>query len=119
MAALNWKINSLDCYPTEDGEVDVVVNAHWSLTAEDFFGGEPVTGYVYGSQGITLDADEPFIPFAQLTEAQVIAWVKKAMGEETVAAHEANVLQQIEDQKNPKVVSLPPPWVVAEPAPVV
>lgn len=33
------------------------------------------------------------------------------MSEETVAAHEANVLQQIEDQKNPKVVTPPLPWV--------
>lgn len=114
MTELNWKINSLDCYPTEDGEVDVVVNAHWSLTAEDFFGGEPVTGYVYGSQGITLDADEPFIPFAQLTEAQVVAWVKKAMGDEAVLQYETNVVQQIEDKKNPKVITPALPWASVE-----
>jgi len=105
-----WKINQLDCYPTEDGEVDVVFTAHWSLTAEDTFGGEPVTGYVYGSQGLVHDASGPFTPYADLTEDQVIGWVKEAMGDATVLAHESAVVQQIQDKKNPPVISPPLPW---------
>ena len=111
MTILNtWNVVQMDAYPTEDGEVDVVFNVHWTLTGEQTVGGEPVTGYVYSSQAITLDADEPFVPFAQLTEELVLNWVKAAMGTETIAAHEANVLQQIEDKKNPKVVTPPLPW---------
>ena len=109
MTVPTWKINSLDAYPDVDGEVDVVFTAHWNLTATD---GE-YSGRVYGSQGITHDASEPFTPYTSLTEDQVVGWVKAAMGEETVAAHEANVLQQIEDQKNPKVVTPPLPWNTA------
>ena len=107
---MEWNIVQLDCYPEVDGKQDVVFTAHWNLTAEDFFGAEPITGYVYGSVGLTLDPEAPYTPYAELTKEQVVGWVKEALGEETVAASEANVLQQIEDQKNPKVISPALPW---------
>ena len=107
---MEWNIVQLDCYPEKDGETDVVFTAHWNLTATEVVGEETYTGYVYGSVGVTLDAEAPFTPYAQLTKEQVVGWVKDALGEETVAAHEAAVLQQIEDQKNPKVVSFALPW---------
>jgi hypothetical protein len=55
-------------------------------------------GSVYGSVGVTLDPDAPFTPYASLTQAQVVGWVQDALGEEQVAAYEANVAQQISDQ---------------------
>ena len=106
MTEINWNISQLDCYPEKDGETDVVFTAHWDLTATE---GE-YSGRVYGSVGLTLDAEAPFTPYNQLTKDQVIGWVKDAMGAETVAAHEAAVAQQIEDQINPKVVTPPLPW---------
>jgi len=48
-----------------------------------------------------------------LTEEQVIGWVQAAMGAEQVAALEANVAKQIEDQINPPVVTPPLPWAPA------
>lgn len=108
MTEIKWNINALDCYPEYQGEKDCVFTAHWDLTATE---GE-YSGRVYGSVGLTLDAEAPFTPYNQLTKDQVIGWVKDAMGAETVAAHEANVLQQIENQKNPPVVSPKLPWVV-------
>lgn len=107
---MEWNIVQLDCYPEKDGETDVVFTAHWNLTATEVVGEETYTGYAYGSVGVTLDADAPFTPYAQLTKEQVVGWVKSSLGEEAVAAHEAAVLQQIEDQKNPKVVSPALPW---------
>ena len=103
---MNWDIVQLDCYPELDGKTDVVFTAHWTLTATE----NDYTGSVYGSIGLTLDPEEPYTEYANLTKDQVVGWVKAAMGEETVAAHEANVLQQIEDQKNPKVISPALPW---------
>ena len=103
---MNWNIVQLDCYPELDGKTDVVFTAHWTLTATE----DTYTGSVYGSIGLTLDPEEPYTEYANLTKDQVVGWVKEAMGEETVAAHEAAVLQQIEDQKNPKVISPALPW---------
>ena len=101
-----WAVVQMDAYPEADGETDVVFNVHWTLTGTD---GE-YTGSVYGSQAVTLDSGAPFTPCDELTEAQVIGWVQDSMGEEQVAAYEANVAQQIEDQINPPVVTPPLPW---------
>lgn len=103
---MEWNIVQLDCYPEFEGKNDVVFTAHWNLTAVD---GE-YNGYVYGSVGLTLDPEAPYTLYNELTKEQVVGWVKDALGEETVAAHESAVLQQIEDQKNPKVVSPALPW---------
>lgn len=102
----NWTIAQLDCYPEYEGRTDVVFTAHWRCDGTD---GEH-TGGVYGSVGLTLDPDAPFTPFADLTEAQVVGWVKDALGEEQVAAYEANIDKQIADQINPPVVNPPLPW---------
>ena len=110
MAITNtWSVVQMDAYPEADGETDVVFNVHWTLTGVD---GE-YTGSVYGSQAVSLDPEAPFIPYADLTEAQVIAWVQDAMGAEQVAAYEANVAQQIANQINPPVVTPPLPWVAS------
>jgi len=103
-----WNPTQLDCYPDVDGEVDVVFVVHWECTATE---GE-YSGRVYSTVGVTLDAESPFVPYDQLTKEQVVGWVQEALGPETVAATEAAVLQQIEDQKNPPVISPPLPWSV-------
>lgn len=101
-----WSIAQLDCYPEHEGHSDVVFTAHWWLNGVD---GE-YAGSVYGTVGLTLDPDAPFTPFADLTEAMVIGWVKDALGEEAVAAYEANVAQQIANAINPPVVTPALPW---------
>ena len=107
---MEWIINQMDCYPDVDGDVDVVFTVHYGCKAEEVVGEETYTGYVYGTVGVTHDAESQFIPYASLTKEVVVGWVKEALGEETVAATEAAVAQQIEDQKNPKVVSPALPW---------
>lgn len=107
MAITNtWSVVSMDCYPELDGETDVVFTVHWTLNGTD----GTYAGSVYGSVGVTLDPDAPFTPYASLTQAQVVGWVQDALGEEQVAAYEANVAQQISDQVDPPVVTPPLPW---------
>ena len=106
MATITWNIVAMDCYPEIDGKQDVVFTCHWNLTAID---GE-YSGYIYGSVGVNLDPSAPYTPYADLTQDQVVGWVKEALGAEQVAAYEANVAAQIEQQKNPTVVTPPLPW---------
>lgn len=101
-----WNIQQLDCYPELDGDTDVVFTVHWQLNGTD----GTYNGSVYGSVGVTLDEGSAFTPYDQLTQAQVIGWVKDALGEEAVTGYEANVAQQIADQINPPVVSPALPW---------
>ena len=69
-----------------------VTTVHYNVTKVD---GE-FTASTYGTIG--YEAGTPTTPFASLTEAQVIAWVKDKLGEATV---EAALAAQIEAQKNP------------------
>lgn len=102
----NWTVAQLDAYPTYENHTDVVFTVHWRM---DGTGGEHTAG-VYGSVGLTLDPEADFTPYADLTEAQVIGWVKDALGEEQVAGYEANVAAQIDALVNPPVVTPPLPW---------
>ena len=107
MAITNtWAVQQLNAYPELDGQADVVFSVHWQLNGTD----GTYNGSVYGSVGVTLDEGASFVPYADLTQAQVIGWVQSALGEEQVTAYEANVAQQIENQINPPVVTPPLPW---------
>jgi hypothetical protein len=77
----------------------VVSTIHWVATqTEDTF-----TASAYGSLGVPAKdpSDPTFIPFESLTEAEVKQWVLDTMGEEQVAALQANLDGQIEAQKHP------------------
>lgn len=114
MAVTNvWNVTQMDCYPEYEGEPDVVFTVHWTLTGTQ----DQYTGYVYGTVGVTLDPESPFTPYADLTLDQVVGWVQDALGAEQVAAYEANVAAQIENQINPTVVTPPLPWSQTEEQP--
>ena len=102
-----WSFPTLTAYPTYESETDVVFTVHWVLSGTDGNGHE---GSAYGTVGVTYEAGAPFTPYAQLTEDQVQAWVTTALGPEQVAALEANIAAQIQEQITPTVVNLPPPW---------
>lgn len=102
----NWTVAQLDAYPTYENHTDVVFTVHWRMDGTD---GEHTAG-VYGSVGLTLDPEADFTPYADLTEAQVVGWVKDALGEEQVAGYEDNVAAQIDALVNPPVVTPPLPW---------
>jgi hypothetical protein len=80
-----------------------VTTVHYNVTKVD---GE-FTASTYGTIG--YEAGTPTTPFASLTEAQVIAWVKDKLGEATV---EAALAAQIEAKKNP-VSASGLPWAAA------
>jgi hypothetical protein len=102
-----WLVEQMEAYPQKDGFNDVVFTVHWRVNGAD---GQYVST-VYGSQGVTLDPDATFTPYADLTKEQVIDWVKDAMGQGQVAAIEDNLAGMIANQINPPVVTPPLPWV--------
>ena len=108
----NWQVVQMDCYPDVDGEKDVVFTVHWTLTGTETEGENTYTGSVYGSVGVTLDAESPFTPYDQLTEQQVLGWVWESGVDKD--ASEANVAQQIANQINPPVVTPPLPWATPQ-----
>lgn len=90
-----WTIANLERNSTDNG----VVVAHWRCTAED---GEYSAG-VYGTVGFEPDpTSEGFVPFDKLTEADVIEWVKGSLDVEAI---ETQLAAQIEQQKEPPIVT--------------
>jgi hypothetical protein len=107
MITNTWNIVALNCKLDVNGMLDYVVVAHWTLSATD----GTYTGSVYGTASFEVDPDKPnYVPYADLTLDQVVAWTKDALGEEQVASYEANVASQIEAQINPTIVTPPLPW---------
>ena len=71
---------------------NVVTTAHWNASVVD----GDYSARAYGSQSFTRDADSPtLVAYADLTEATVVGWLTLDEG------LEANLLAQIEEQKNP------------------
>jgi hypothetical protein len=62
---------------------------------------ETYTASTYGTVGYTQES-ETFIPFADLTEATVVGWVKESLGEDTV---QDALASQIEAQKAPASIA--------------
>ena len=88
-----WTIAQLERNTADD----FVVTVHYRVTAVD----DTYTASTYGTVGYTQES-ETFIPFADLTEATVVGWVKESLGEDTV---EAALASQIEAQKAPVTVA--------------
>jgi len=92
---VTWKIDNLD-RQVSDG---LVTTAHWRVDAVD---GEHTAG-AYGSVGFTRG--DSFVPFEQLTETQVINWVKSQLEIEQI---ETALAQIIAEQKSPsKIAGVP------------
>jgi len=103
-----WIIERLLVKPTEGSLTDVVITADWRCNGTD----ETYSGTCYGSCSFAPPSGE-FTPYEDLTQEQVLGWCY-ANGVDQ-AAIEANVTQQINDQINPPVVTLPLPWVPVPP----
>ena len=91
----NWKISALD-HKTSNG---FVTTAHWSCVGTD----GDTSDSVYATASWT---GEPTVAYADLTEAQVLAWVWESVDK---AATEAAVAAKVEALKNP-VSASGVPW---------
>ena len=112
--SINWIIKQLLVQKTEESLSDVVITANWSCRGSDGAFSAALTGCVSFAP-----PSGDFTPYDQLTEAQVLGWCwDNGVDKATI---EASVEQQIVEQANAPVVSLPRPWspVVAVDGPVI
>ena len=102
-----WTVSSMERTLTdsESGLTDIVVTLHWQLTDSD---GDH-HGRCYGTVGLEASDADSFTAYADISEADAIAWAKAALGDEQVTAYEASVASQIELSKNP-VSAAGVPW---------
>ena len=100
----NWKINALDAKITEGDNSNVIYTVHWTLIATDDTG--EYTASSIGTLDVTYDPDN-FIPYADLTKADVVGWLEAGLDVETI---KANLDNQIELKINPVDETLRPDW---------
>ena len=96
MTTFSWNIVNLE-RETDDG---YVFTAHYTIKAEDC----TCTASAYGSLG--LERPETLVPFAQLTEAIVVGWVKDKLNVEEIE----DSLQTQLDEKSAPTTATGLPW---------
>ena len=118
-----WSVVQMDCYPEQDGNANVVFNVHWRVRGYD---GE-YDASAPGCTSVSLDRDAEFTPFANLTQDEVIGWVKASLDASAALAadqppsrgsssrqsatdYEHLLAQMIADQRTPAVISPALPW---------
>lgn len=107
-----WKITGLKTKNVSDDKPSAVVQTYWQKIGTDDDGNE---GTFSGATPFTvdpLDDSGPFIPFSELTEDDVLDWIKTIV----VGSYEEHVngqiAKQIEDKISP-IVESDLPWAPA------
>ena len=97
-------IATLTCYADIKGDVNVVFTINWSL-----FGNEDtLNASLLCATNVPYVAGQPFIPYADLTQEQVLAWIDEHTDPTMMASYYQYIADKIEEQK---VVVIPPlPW---------
>jgi hypothetical protein len=92
--------------PQVDGHTDVVTNVRYNVSGTD----GTYTASIDFSNQYTAQQDGSFVPYYQLTEAQVNSWIP----EEQLMIAQACVQGQLDSMANPPVVPMPQalPWSI-------
>jgi len=100
--AVTWTISTLE-RNTDDG----VVVAHWRASDSETVGEVEHSGSSYGTCGFTPDSTaDGYTAYADITETQVIGWVKADVDADAI---EASIASQIADSKAP-AITVGVPW---------
>lgn len=117
MTTFSWQINQLNCLVESDGLPDVINVIHWTYIALDIDEtGKEWVASVYGTANVSQPNPQNFIPYADVTEAEVTSWLDEVL---PVADMQVSLEANIELQKHPIEVTLPLPWApTPDPTPV-
>ena len=107
--AATWKIAACDRTVSLGGKADVITTVHWNVQDNETVDGVDHSGRLYGSVGIDTDDLSSFTAYADVTEANAIAWAKAALGSDEVTRLETDVAAQITASKTP-VTGTGVPW---------
>ena len=98
-----WTVTNMSVLQTP--QPDFVVNAQWLCSGVDDTSTEenPLIANISGIQSFPDQQGDNFVPYANLTEAEVLGWIWEQMGANGKSNSEACVEGQIESEKNPPV----------------
>ena len=102
-------INSLPSYKEIDGNSDVVFSISWNLSGKE---GAFSSGTSLNTQ-VPYVAGQPFTPYADLTQEQVLGWIDQYTPEVQMTEAEETIAKNIAQKQT--VVIPPLPWPVPPP----
>tara|TARA_R110000744_G_scaffold224915_1_gene343397 strand:- start:28 stop:360 length:333 start_codon:yes stop_codon:yes gene_type:complete len=100
-ATFTYTIPQTDFVLGEDGLTNVINNLHWRCNAAETNGGKDYIAGSYGTQGLAAPDPSAFTAYDSVTEADCIAWLKAAMGDDAVTALEDSLQANIDLQITP------------------
>jgi len=104
---ITWKVDSVEAKVSENEFSNVISTIHWRVNGTR----DKYISTRYGSITVPSPTDkENFKPFENLTEAEVLGWVKDMLGEQEVENIEASLNAELDNLINPSVISPMLPW---------
>jgi|694.fasta_scaffold38979_4 hypothetical protein len=103
---ITWKIVSLKAFPLLDGKANVISLVAYNVSAEE----NGIRVAHGGFLSLPTDNIETFIPYEDLSEEEILGWVKYHLGTTGVESSEREVASKL--QSNPPQVAVPVdlPW---------
>lgn len=108
MTQFKFVISALNCAVEKDGLPKVIHTIHWRYQSEKTEGDKTYFVDTYGAQGVGQPNPENFIPYEDITEAEIVSWLEATL---PIEAMQAGLEAKIEEQINPKELTPPLPWV--------
>lgn len=102
-----WTITNMFCYPIQDGYSDVVFSVVSQCTGIDIVNDIPYGSFISLTTPVKLNPDDPYIPYADLTQEIVLNWVWENLDKLAV---EEKVDVLVKALINPTVIELPLPF---------
>ena len=102
----NWIFNdeSFQCVKALDGLTNVVEMIHWKYEVTD----DVTSGIITGCNAFAAPTQENFIPFEELTKAEVVSWLEAVNDMDQLKSAAEHEYNQIKNSNNQEV--LPPPF---------
>jgi len=100
-----WSIIQLNVYPEIDGKQNFVSSAEWQLTGDD----GKNTSFTSALFGYKPEDVTSFTPYNELTQDQVLGWVKDRLGADGIAHFKSVVQKQLDDMQVPDIQPTPEP----------
>lgn len=111
----NWKISALDLSKTHSQFEDLILNVHWRLEATDDVDDLTVDGF--GADSLEEPEAGTFTPFSSVTKEMVVDWLEAKFslqeteeGKTRLQLIQEQLTEQLEEKRQPKVVTSQPPW---------
>lgn len=88
-----WSITDLEA----SGQDNVVHTIHYKVEGQN----ETHFAYIGNVVKIQLDTSKPFSDYQNLTEVQVIEWIKQAIGDQLATSYEHDIAVEVQAKTNP------------------